>query len=368
MGAADTNLVADDLYLLAAHFSGPTACTVDALAKRVGSLVGVNQVLSSSRKRVSLHDALTDWQIRAIGEGTVAPHGDSARAMTADPPIVVTGDGENKLATLFGAAMMQRRFSDKGEQYLVARALGLPANAGPQRLKRLSTVGGLRLAIVRRAWKLKVPESATAGQVRNALAARALGAAFGTSVERQIGPDTRLSAKAGRTIAAQLLKRKRRISSDAQLITALAAQHLDIVTGDQQSLRQALIHRHFGFDKKEQSRVDPATLDASEAAVRQVPDGPAFLKAVRSSAKLNANGWSGNRKAYISHVWRSVCDSHPDWRLSADVFKTMLADAHRLGHVVLINADLRDRKNIRDVQDSAVHYKNMEWHYVQIAD
>ena len=46
----------------------------------------------------------------------------------------------------------------------------------------------------------------------------------------------------------------------------------------------------------------------------------------------------------------------------------MLTEAHRTGLVMLANADLKDKKALKDLQDSAVVYKNTVWHYVRAAD
>ncbi len=46
----------------------------------------------------------------------------------------------------------------------------------------------------------------------------------------------------------------------------------------------------------------------------------------------------------------------------------MLAEAHRLGAIVLANADLKDKKNITEIENSAVLYKNTVWHFVRVED
>ena len=46
----------------------------------------------------------------------------------------------------------------------------------------------------------------------------------------------------------------------------------------------------------------------------------------------------------------------------------MLAEAHRLGAIVLANADLKDKKSIKDLESSAVPYKNTVWHFVRVED
>ena len=44
----------------------------------------------------------------------------------------------------------------------------------------------------------------------------------------------------------------------------------------------------------------------------------------------------------------------------------MLAEAHRLGQLALANADLKDASNIKDVQDSALVYKNAVFHFIRV--
>ena len=61
------------------------------------------------------------------------------------------------------------------------------------------------------------------------------------------------------------------------------------------------------------------------------PDLAGFAQEVRRHAVSRAQGWPGDRKAYISHVWRHIRDKRPDWGLSEIEFKCMLAEAHRAG-------------------------------------
>jgi trans-aconitate methyltransferase len=55
-----------------------------------------------------------------------------------------------------------------------------------------------------------------------------------------------------------------------------------------------------------------------------------------------------------------------DWSLSEIEFKCMLVEAHRAGQLALANADLKDHKSIKDVQESAVVYKNAVFHYIRV--
>jgi hypothetical protein len=46
----------------------------------------------------------------------------------------------------------------------------------------------------------------------------------------------------------------------------------------------------------------------------------------------------------------------------------MLAGAHRAGQLVLSGADLKNKQNIKDLEDSAILYKNTVWHFVRVED
>jgi hypothetical protein len=67
-------------------------------------------------------------------------------------------------------------------------------------------------------------------------------------------------------------------------------------------------------------------------------------------------------------VWKAIRTSHPEWGLSEIEFKDMLAGAHRAGQLVLTGADLKNKQNIQDLEDSAILYKNTVWHYVRVED
>jgi hypothetical protein len=110
----------------------------------------------------------------------------------------------------------------------------------------------------------------------------------------------------------------------------------------------------------------PVLAPASVPPTLGRPDLPGFASEVRRHAASHAQGWSGDRKAYISHVWRNIREKRPDWGLSEIEFKCMLAEAHRAGQIALANADLKDKDNIKDVQDSAVSYRNAVFHFIRV--
>src|SRR5581483_8894673 len=108
----------------------------------------------------------------------------------------------------------------------------------------------------------------------------------------------------------------------------------------------------------------PPPQPAAPAPAR--PDLAGFAQEVRRHAASRAQGWPGNRKAYISHVWHLMREARPQWGLSEIEFKCMLAEAHRAGSLALANADLKDNNSIKDLQESAVVYRNAVFHFIRV--
>jgi hypothetical protein len=292
-----------------------------------------------------------------------------------------------------------RVWSDLRDVRLIAVALGMQREP-PKRLKALATLDGLRGAIVESAYGLKIKGAATPSRLREGLAAIALKRAFGDKGTAGLAGKLGLSAKAGRLLAAQLSVEPRDFGTDTRLIAALAAEHIGTAAADLGGLRAAVLRKFFGAappkampDKRKPAkralgRRAPALVEPTQpsavAAVKPAPiapvpvvtpamppaqgrpDLPGFASEVRRHAASQAQGWSGDRKAYISHVWRNIRDKRPDWGLSEIEFKCMLAEAHRAGQLALANADLKDKDNIKDVQDSAVSYRNAVFHFIRV--
>ena len=93
-----------------------------------------------------------------------------------------------------------------------------------------------------------------------------------------------------------------------------------------------------------------------------------FASEVKTVAGTVAEGWPGNRKAFISRVWQTIGVARREWELTEIAFKSMLAEAHRSGQIVLATADLKDKSSLRDLEDSKILYKNTVWHFVRVED
>jgi hypothetical protein len=285
--------------------------------------------------------------------------------------IIASHSGRARAAAFLGAkSKLPDRWDKLCEARLLALALGLK-KVSASRLRLLTRAEGLRAAILERAYRLKLRGGPTPAQVRAALAVVALERAFGQQV-KALGAKP-LSAAAGRLLAAQLSRTPRNFGTDARLIAALAAEQVGAAKGDFETLRRAVLHR---FIAREVERAIKGTrpprlkpLPPPESVQRFVrPDLAGFCAEVRRLALASAQGWPGNRKAYISHVWRLVREKRPDWGLSELEFKSMLAEAHRAGHVLLSNADLKDAENLQDTRESTLSYQNAVFHVIRIDD
>jgi hypothetical protein len=297
-----------------------------------------------------------------------------------------TEAGERLTLQDAGAAAVRRFLGLKGilphdwselrDVRLIARALGLERTSVKQ-LKALKRADGLRAAIVQQAYKLKIKGIATPSRLRAALATVALQRAFGNQISAELGGKGGLSPKAGRLLAGQLSRTPRDYGTDGRLIAALAAEHVGAKQSDLDTLRQGVLRRFFEglAHRRDEVRAVPRPVPKEEPlpvgvphrpVVSGRPDLPGFVREVRRHAQTHAQGWPGNRKAYISHVWRALGQARADWGLSEIEFKCMLVEAHRAGELALSNADLKDHKSIKDVQDSAVVYKNAVFHFVRV--
>ena len=228
------------------------------------------------------------------------------------------------------------------------------------------------------AYRLKIKGVATPSRLRAALAAVALERAFGNQIKAGLVGQDRAVGQGGTSIGrASFARKPRDFGTDARLIAALAAEHVGPSRPISQRCGCAVLRRFLdGADKAASSararRQRPPTRPppvepAPPAPSRARSARPCRLRAeVRRHAAAHAQGWPGNRKAYISHVWRALREQRPDWGLSEIEFKCMLIEAHRAGSLALANADLKETRTSQDVQESAVVYKNAVFHFIRV--
>ena len=334
----------------------------------------------------------SDW--RRLAEREIGQLVASGLATEERRRLTATDEGARAAAHYLGQKSTDPRpWSELRDIALIAKGLGLEKET-LARLKPLARVEGLRTLIVQKAFGLSVKKNAPPAKLRAQLAVVALERAFGNRIKAGIGKGSALSAKAGRLLAGQLSQNPRAFATDAKLIAELAAERAGAKDSTLAALRTGVL-RGLGARALEAGpavvpapaaapplmpvRVSasdavppPAANDVAPAAIHSPrslrPDLPQFARAVKKAAAMRAEGWSGSRKAYISHVWEAIRASEPAWALSEIEFKCMLAEAHRAGALVLANADLKDKRNADNIERSAVPYKNTVWHFVRVED
>lgn len=282
---------------------------------------------------------------------------------------------------------------------LVAKALGLIGEP-LARKKALARPEGLRTQILQKTYGLKGKKTLPDAKLRAQLALVALERAFGNKIKAGFAKGGGLPSKAARTLAGQLARVPREFPSDAKLIAYLAADAAGSPQSDVDAVRLALLRRMVSAlveaqPKSHEARApapvgraesNPASEpQASKPPVRLVgkadndavpaakgpPPRPGltdFADAVRRAASRSAQGWAGNRKAFISQVWDAVRVEHEIWGLSEIEFKCMLTEAHRRGAIMLANADLRNKDLRQEIERSATPDRNTIWHYVRADD
>ena len=319
--------------------------------------------------------------------------------------VQLTSAGRDRLIAALGTKTLPKDWDDM-RGHLAAQALGVKLDAA--RKKTLAKPEGLRAAVLDQAFDLKLKGAMTTARLRSSLAVVALERAFGNKVKAGLGTGAGLSPKAGRLLAGQLSKAPRDFGTDSRLVAALAAEQAGAASGEFEALRTAVIARYFGAPvipaavktpmAKAAASITPAPaapaddcapvlssglltpvpaqakpaaqtpdLTARPAASNR-PDLAGFADSVKAIAKLRGEGWSGSRKSYIADVWEEVKSRFTSWGLTEVEFKSMLAEAHRTGHIVLANADLKTKDNAARLAASAIVYKNTVWHFVRVED
>lgn len=298
-------------------------------------------------------------------------------------------EGVIKLLALLHLKTLPRSWGELRDIRLVALALGLEGES-PLRLKGLARPDILRGETVIHTYRLPLKGNASSIKLRAALALVALERAFGNGIKGDLPASSGLNTKASRVLAGQLLAKPRDAGTDKRLIAILAAEAAGSPKLDAESLRVALLRRLAqGMTARSaatrpvkappvaEARVSPAPLPGASGApaissarppAASRPDLPGFVKVVQALAGKQAEGWSGNRKALVSRVFAAVTGAHPGWDLTLIEFKAMLAECHRVGALALVTADLKDKRLLDELRQSAISYKNTVWHLVRVEE
>lgn len=272
---------------------------------------------------------------------------------------------------------------------LIALALGVNCESTAA-AKALERADGLAALVLQRHFGLPSSRVLSHSDLRAALAVIALERAFGNKIKTGLSKGSGLPGKTARLLAGQLFKKPREFASDGKLLAALASDVAGAGGEGLEPLRLALLRQLTspageaapGEDNSQPIETARAALatdrepkaanDATPLAQSPIkhvpPDMGEFSSAVLDAARPVAQGWPGNRKAFISQVWQAIRSARREWDLTEIAFKSMLAEAHRAGRLVLATADLKDKSALKELEDSKILYKNTVWHFVRVED
>ena len=343
-GAARVDLQRDIAPLLAPQTNGTEFRRSAELAV---ATLGQNQLLSEERGRLT-----------ATSKGTQV-----ASALLRNPKTVT-------------ATWKDARIS------LLLRSLGVSDTAANR--KDIESGQSIAQFVLQNHFKLPASRPLPLADLRGALSLLALERAFGNKIKTGLGKG--LPAKAARLLAGQLLRQPREFASDGKLLLALAAEVAGAREATSEAIELALLRSltqsrpatvalPVARSARERAAPPPkpandlAPLSATQtlpARTIEPPDMTEFVGSVLDAARPIAEGWPGNRKAFISLVWKAIRHARPDWGLSEIAFKGMLAEAHRSGRLELATADLKGGRDLKSLEDSRILYKNTVWHFVRV--
>ena len=268
---------------------------------------------------------------------------------------------------------------------LVAKALGLEHEA-PKRLRALATPDGLRAAIVQRAFSLKIKGVPTPSRLRAALAAVALERAFGNQIKSGLAGKLGLSAKAGRLLAAQLAQEAarfryrrppgrgtcgrahgRRREPTSRRCGSPCCSAISSGEARRRKLRSARQGRARRASPLSQDRSTCARRRAAASQSRAGRSSPASPQEVRRHRGRLRPGLA--RQPQGLHQPRLASHAREARRLGPLGDRVQVhADrgAPRRGSLALANADLKDNSSLKELQESAVVYKNAVFHFIRV--
>jgi hypothetical protein len=260
----------------------------------------------------------------------------------------LTEAGRSRALAFLGVNELPSRAQWKNIQarYLVPKALGLAPDAEDTR-KQLRKKDGLASLLLKRQFRLPAGTGSSLGSVLEALACKELGFAHATSLK---------DLKAA--VLSRLLGSEERLS-DEQLAKQLPRVLLGASRGGVDGLRDKVLR---GWaDGPEDA--GPAVSEPRAADF----DLPAFANTIKAAARdCPREGWFGDNKVFINHVWRRLWDDPGFPRLDLPGFKQRLIEANADNLLTLSRADLVQVMNPTDVSESETHHLNAVFHFVLV--
>jgi hypothetical protein len=297
-------------------------------------------------------DAVTRPALRALVHERLAALADAG--LIEKTRRTLTAAGRQRVSRELGVEPGQRWATVK--KHIVTRGLGLDPR-DRDAIRRTQRADGLRGLLLARALELPTKPPPTLARAKHALCWRAVG----------VDSDEPFSIEALlKRILAQHLDNgtitPTRLSAD-KLAGLVAARAVGARSADAQKLRSAVSRRWLLGDPTESLPPEP---DPS-AAPRQESLREFAARVQAAANREGAPGRFGDRKVFISAVWRRLCTDPSFAALGVDRFKELLGDANREGLLRLHRADLVAAMDPAEVRASEACYLNATFHFVESA-
>ena len=91
-----------------------------------------------------------------------------------------------------------------------------------------------------------------------------------------------------------------------------------------------------------------------------------FAEITLNAAQETQDGRLGDYKVFISRVWETLQQQHPDLRLTLDDFKQRLIMANQQQQLTLSRADMAHALNPEDVSASEINHLNSTFHFIYL--
>lgn len=243
----------------------------------------------------------------------------------------------------------------------IAHTLTLPALSTETR-KRLGEADGLRAAILQQGFDLSIAPFGTLTQARNALLWQQLcDAKTAERLQAQL-PDLRQQAFNQGTVMAALLNDLLQTAKPlpwdkalSQLVAKVA--HAKRTSPDE--LRTAILRQAVT------STASPSPSTDTTPTPAPLSD-EAFAELTLNAAKATQDGRLGDAKVFISRVWATLQQQHPDLTLSLEDFKQRLLTANQQRRLDLSRADLAYALDAHDVSASEINHLNSTFHFIRL--
>ena len=258
----------------------------------------------------------------------------------------------------------------------IAYALKLPPLLTETR-KRIADADGLRASILKHCFDLPIKDFVTLTQARNALLWQKLcDPETAKNLQQQLPELRQQSFNQGAVMGALLndLLQAHKPLPWSKALPQLVAKVANArrTTPDELRiaiLRQALVDITVNF--ADQSYASSQTLPPEKTVVAAPPSTPTlsnakFAEIILKAAKDTQDGRLGDSKVFISRVWETLQQQHPELKLTQEEFKQRLVDANQQRLLTLSRADLAYALDPEDVSVSEINHLNSTFHFIRL--